>query len=172
MADAPRPTNKTDLSTCLPFERPVFELERKLDELMALSDATDMNLNGELRPLLQKRDRLLIDIVSRLGPWERVQIARHPRRPQFRDYALGDGGRPGMLDEFIELRGDRLYGDDRAISTGFAKMGRHRFLLIGHRKGRETREKLACNFGCAHPEGYRKALAKMRLAERFGLPIV
>ena len=172
MADAPRPTNKTDLSTCLPFERPVFELERKLDELMALSDATDMKLNGELRPLLQKRDRLLVDLVARLGPWERVQIARHPRRPQFRDYALGDGGRPGMLDEFIELRGDRLYGDDRAISTGFAKMGRHRFLLIGHRKGRETREKLACNFGCAHPEGYRKALAKMRLAERFGLPIV
>jgi acetyl-CoA carboxylase alpha subunit len=120
MADAPRPTNKTDLSTCLPFERPVFELEQ--------------------------RDRLLVDIVSRLGPWERVQIARHPRRPQFRDYALGENGRPGMLDEFIELRGDRLYGDDRAISTGFAKMGRHRFLLIGHRKGRETREKLACNF--------------------------
>jgi acetyl-CoA carboxylase carboxyl transferase subunit alpha len=77
-----------------------------------------------------------------------------------------------MLDEFIELRGDRLFGDDRAISTGFAKMGRHRFLLIGHRKGRETREKLSCNFGCAHPEGYRKALAKMKLAERFGLPIV
>jgi acetyl-CoA carboxylase carboxyl transferase subunit alpha len=131
-----------------------------------------MNLNGELRPLLQKRDRLLADIVSRLGPWERVQIARHPRRPQFRDYALGDGGRPGMLDEYIELHGDRLFGDDRAISTGFAKMGRHRFLLIGHRKGRETREKLACNFGCAHPEGYRKALQKMRLAERYGLPIV
>src|SRR5438105_5664780 len=122
MADSTRPTNKTDLQTCLPFERPVFELERKLDELMALSDATAMNLNGELKPLLEKRDRMLREIVAKLGPWERVQIARHPRRPQFRDYATGDPTRPGMLDEWIELRGDRLYGDDKAISTGFAWM--------------------------------------------------
>ncbi|MCC7138797.1 MAG: acetyl-CoA carboxylase carboxyltransferase subunit alpha [Planctomycetes bacterium] len=165
-------TNKTDLTTCLPFERPVFELERKLEELQALSDSASMNLNGELRPLLEKRDKMLVEIVGRLGPWERVQIARHPRRPQFRDYAMGDQGRPGMLDEWIELRGDRLFGDDKAISTGFARLGRHRFLLIGHRKGRDTKEKLACNFGCAHPEGYRKALQKMKLADRFGLPIV
>ena len=95
MGEPIRPTNKTDLSTCLPFERPVFELERKLDELMALSDATEMHLNGELKPLLEKRDRMLVDSVAKLGPWERVQIARHPRRPQFRDYATGDGGRPG-----------------------------------------------------------------------------
>jgi acetyl-CoA carboxylase carboxyl transferase subunit alpha len=172
MGEPIRPTNKTDLSTCLPFERPVFELERKLDELMVLSDATSMNLNGELRPLLEKRDRMLHEIVARLGPWERVQIARHPRRPQFRDYATGENGRPGMLDEWLELRGDRLFGDDPAISTGFARLGPYRFLLVGHRKGRETKEKLACNFGCAHPEGYRKALHKMRLADRFGLPIV
>jgi len=85
MGEPPRITNKTDLSTCLPFERPVFELERKLDELMALSDANTMNLNGELKPLLEKRDRMLKEIVGRLGPWERVQIARHARRPQFRD---------------------------------------------------------------------------------------
>ena len=172
MGEPIRPTNKTDLQTCLPFERPVFELERKLEELMVLSDATDMGLNGELKPLLEKRDRMLTEIVGRLGPWERVQIARHPRRPQFRDYALGDGGRPALLDEWIELKGDRLFGDDKAISTGFARMGPYRFLLIGHRKGRETKEKLACNFGCAHPEGYRKALQKMKLAEKFGLPIV
>ncbi|MFO0933007.1 MAG: acetyl-CoA carboxylase carboxyltransferase subunit alpha [Planctomycetota bacterium] len=172
MGEPPRITNKTDLTTCLPFERPVFELERKLDELMALSDANTMNLNGELKPLLEKRDRMLVELTSRLGAWERVQIARHPKRPQFRDYATGDQGRAGMLDEWLELRGDRLFGDDRAISTGFARMGRHRFLLIGHRKGRDTKEKLACNFGCAHPEGYRKALQKMKLAERFGLPIV
>jgi acetyl-CoA carboxylase carboxyl transferase subunit alpha len=174
MGEPPRITNKTDLSSCLPFERPVFELERKLEELVALSDATAMNLNGELKPLIEKRDRMLAEITAKLGPWERVQIARHPRRPQFRDYATGDGtdGRPGLLDEWVELRGDRLFGDDRAISTGFARMGPYRFLLIGHRKGRDTKEKLACNFGCAHPEGYRKALAKMRLAERFGLPVV
>ena len=172
MGEPPRTTNKTDVGTCLPFERPVFELERKLDELMALSDATSMNLNGELKPLLEKRDRMLTEIVAKLGPWERVQIARHPRRPQFRDYATGDVGRPGFLDEWIELKGDRLFGDDKAISTGFARIGPHRFLLVGHRKGRETKEKLACNFGCAHPEGYRKALQKMKLAERYGLPIV
>jgi len=172
MGEPIRPTNKTDLSTCLPFERPVFELERKLDELMVLSDATSMHLNGELRPLLEKRDRMLAEAVGRLGPWERVQIARHPRRPQFRDYATGESGRAGLLDEWIELKGDRLFGDDKAISTGFARMGPYRFLLIGHRKGREMKEKLASNFGCAHPEGYRKALQKMKLAERFGLPIV
>src|SRR5207237_8203292 len=130
MGEPARITNKTDLQTCLPFERPVFELERKLDELMALSDANTMKLNGELKPLLAKRDRMLKDVVARLGPWERVQIARHPRRPQFRDYATGDQGRAGMLDEWIELKGDRTYGDDKAISTGLARMGPYRFLLI------------------------------------------
>ena len=99
MGEPPRITNKTDPSTCLPFERPIFELERKLDELMALSDAASLNLNGELKPLLEKRDRMLREVVSRLGAWERVQIARHPRRPQFRDYAMGDQGRPGILDD-------------------------------------------------------------------------
>jgi acetyl-CoA carboxylase carboxyl transferase subunit alpha len=171
MAETTRPA-RSEPQTCLPFERPIFELERKLDELMSLSAQTAMNLNGELKPLLEKRDRMLREIVGRLGPWERVQIARHPRRPQFRDYVVGEPGRPGLLDEWIELHGDRAFGDDRAISTGFARMGAHRFLLIGHRKGRETKEKLQCNFGCAHPEGYRKALAKMKLAARYGLPIV
>jgi acetyl-CoA carboxylase carboxyl transferase subunit alpha len=163
---------RADHQTVLPFERPVAELERKVDELMALSDETSMNLNGELTPLLEKRDRMLAEIVANLGPWERVMIARHPRRPQFRDYVTGEAGRPAMVDEWLELHGDRAFGDDRAISTGFARIGPHRVLLIGHRKGRETKEKLVCNFGCAHPEGYRKALLKMRLAERFGLPIV
>ena len=178
MAEATKPAVRTDLQMCLPFERPVFELERKLEELMTLSAQTAMNLNGELKPLLEKRDRMLREIVAGLGPWERVQIARHPRRPQFRDYVLGEPGRPGvppvaaMIDEWIELHGDRTFGDDRAISTGLARMGPYRFMLIGHRKGRETKEKLACNFGCAHPEGYRKALLKMKMAERFGLPVV
>ena len=93
-------------------------------------------------------------------------MARHPRRPQFSDYV------DGICDEHIELHGDRLFGEDKAISTGLARIGDRRFLIVGHRKGQDTRDKLACNFGCAHPEGYRKALAKMKLAERFGLPIV
>ena len=163
MASTEHPTKRSDWAACLPFERPILELERKIDELRAIPD---VNLNGELRPLERKRDRLLKEIYSGLTPWQTVAVARWSQRPQFTDYV------EGMCDEFIELHGDRLFGEDKAISAGFARIGDRRVMLIGHRKGRDTREKLACNFGCAHPEGYRKALAKMRLAERFGLPIV
>lgn len=147
----------------LPFERPILELERKIAELRAIPD---VSLNGELKPLERKRDRLLGEIYGGLSPWQVVEVARHSRRPQFRDYVQG------MCSEFVELFGDRLFGEDPALSVGFATLGGRRILLMGHRKGRETREKLACNFGCAHPEGYRKALLKMKLAERFGLPVV
>lgn len=158
----PRKTDSS-LTASLGFERPILELERKIEELRSIPD---VSLNGELKPLERKRDRLLADIFGRLSPWQTVEVARHPRRPQFRDYVNG------VCDEFIELHGDRLFGEDKAISTGFARIGDLRFLLVGHRKGQETREKLACNFGCANPEGYRKALSKMKLAARFGLPIV
>ncbi|MDJ0976724.1 MAG: acetyl-CoA carboxylase carboxyltransferase subunit alpha [Planctomycetota bacterium] len=147
----------------LDFERPIMELERKIRELKQIPD---VNLNGELKPLERKRDRLLEDIFGRLSPWQIVSVARHPDRPQFMEYV------EGMCDEYVELHGDRLFGDDHAISTGFARIGDRRFLLVGQRKGRDVKEKLRCNFGCAHPEGYRKALAKMKLAARFGLPIV
>jgi len=150
----------------LPFERPIVELELKIGELKSLSESTGMNLNGELKPLREKLERMTREIYASLDPYDVVQIARHPLRPQTSDYIAG------MLDEYVELHGDRRYGDDRAITTGFARIGDHRFLLIGHRKGKETKENIACNWGCAHPEGYRKALAKMRLAEKFGLPIV
>jgi acetyl-CoA carboxylase carboxyl transferase subunit alpha len=147
----------------LPFERPIFELERKIAELRSM---TDVHLNGELKPLEKKRDEVVAEVYGKLSAWEKVQVARHTGRPQFADYVAG------MCEEWIELFGDRLFGEDRAISAGFARIGSTRFLLIGSRKGREAREKVACNFGCANPEGYRKALAKMKLAERFGLPIV
>ena len=150
----------------LPFERPIVELEVKINELTSLSESTGMNLNGELTPLREKLARMTRDIYKSLKPYDVVQIARHPLRPQTSDYISG------MLDEYIELHGDRRFGDDRAITTGFARIGEHRFLLIGHRKGKETRENIACNWGCAHPEGYRKALSKMKLAEKFGLPVV
>jgi len=156
-------SQRRDEYAVLSFERPILALERKIDELRAIPD---VNLNGELKPLESKRDHLLEEIFGKLTPWQTVQVARHPRRPQFMEYV------DGMCDEYIELHGDRLYGDDHAISTGFARIGHRKFLMIGHRKGRDTKEKLKCNFGCAHPEGYRKALLKMRLAERFGLPIV
>jgi len=168
MADAsksptPAKSAQAEAAACLPFERSILALERKIDELKTIPD---VDLNGELQPLERRRDRLLAEVFGKLTAWQKVQVARHPRRPQFRDYVAG------MCDDWMELHGDRLFGEDRAISTGFARIGDHRVLMVGHRKGRETREKLACNFGCAHPEGYRKALAKMRLAERFGLPIV
>ena len=124
------------------------------------------NLKRQYKTTMRRRDRLLAEVFGKLSAWQKVQVARHPRRPQFRDYVSG------MCEDWLELHGDRLFGEDKAISTGFARIGEHRVLMVGHRKGRETREKLACNFGCAHPEGYRKALAKMQLAERFGLPIV
>jgi acetyl-CoA carboxylase carboxyl transferase subunit alpha len=151
------------ITAALLFERPILELEKKIAELRSIPD---VSLNGELKPLERKRDRLLAETFGNLTPWQTVEVARHPRRPQFSEYVAG------MCDEFVELHGDRLFGEDRAISTGLARIGDRRFLILGHRKGRETREKLDCNFGCAHPEGYRKALAKMKLAERFGLPIV
>jgi len=150
----------------LPFERPIVELELKIGELQSLSESTGMNLNGELKPLHKKLERMTRDIYANLRPYDVVQIARHPLRPQTSDYIAG------MLDEYVELHGDRCFGDDRAITTGLARMGERRFLLVGHRKGKETKENIACNWGCAHPEGYRKALQKMRLAERFGLPVV
>jgi acetyl-CoA carboxylase carboxyl transferase subunit alpha len=150
----------------LPFERPIVELEVKIGELKSLSESTGMNLNGELQPLQEKLARMTREIYDQLSPYDVVQVARHPLRPQTSDYITG------MLDEYVELHGDRRFGDDRAITTGFARIGEHRFLLVGHRKGKETKENIACNWGCAHPEGYRKALQKMRLAEKFGLPIV
>jgi len=163
---AERKTSKEAPRIGLPFERPIVELELKIGELKSLSESTGMNLNGELKPLQSKLDRMTQEIYDELEPYDVVQVARHPLRPQTSDYIRG------MLDEYLELHGDRAFGDDHAISAGFARIDQHRFLLIGHRKGKETKENIECNWGCAHPEGYRKALRKMKLAEKFGLPIV
>jgi acetyl-CoA carboxylase carboxyl transferase subunit alpha len=150
----------------LDFEVPIFEMEAKIEELEELSRTTKMNLNGEVRPLKDKLGQLIAEIFENLTPWQRVQLARHPARPFTSDYI------DLMFDDFLELHGDRLFKDDRAIACGLATLQGRRVLVIGHRKGRDTKEKLACNFGCAHPEGYRKALLKMQLAEKFGLPII
>ncbi len=150
----------------LSFEKPILDLLKKIEELKNLSAATGMDLNGEVRPLEERCERLTREIFSRLTPWENVQVARHPERPITQDFISR------ICEDFVELHGDRLYGDDKAIVTGFARIEGRKVLVVGHRKGRDTREKLACNFGCAHPEGYRKALHKMKLASRFGLPIL
>jgi len=150
----------------LEFERPILELEQKIEELQNLSATTGMDLNGEIQPLKERCARLLRETFASLEPWQQVAVARHPNRPLLNDYVTM------LFDPFFELSGDRAFADDHAILTGFGRIGDERVLLVGHRKGKTTREKIACNFGCAHPEGYRKAMAKMKLAAKFHLPIV
>jgi acetyl-CoA carboxylase carboxyl transferase subunit alpha len=150
--------------TALAFEQPVLELERQIGLLKARPDAAAYA--EELGKLCESRDSMLAKLYRDLTPWDVVRVARHPARPQSSDYVAM------ICRDFRELHGDRAFGDDPAIVTGLGRIGPHKVMLIGHRKGRSTAEKIACHFGCAHPEGYRKALAKMRLAEKFGLPVV
>jgi len=148
----------------LPFEQDIHDLEERLASLEAAPEvASSMETIRRMRRELQtlKRDR-----YANLKAWETVQVARHPARPQTMDYV------EMMLDEFVELHGDRAFGDDRAIRTGFARLDGERILLVGHQKGRTLAERQQCYYGCAHPEGYRKAMAKMRLAEKYHLPVV
>ncbi len=158
------PERKTE--GILGFERPILEMESKIQELKTLAQSTHLNLNGEVTALEERLRKVTSQVYDRLTPWERVNVARHPDRPVTSDYIAK------MLDDFVELRGDRLFADDPAIVTGFASMEGRRFLLVAHRKGKTVKERLVCNFGCAHPEGYRKAMEKMRLAEKLGMPIV
>ncbi|MCA9291238.1 MAG: acetyl-CoA carboxylase carboxyltransferase subunit alpha [Phycisphaerales bacterium] len=152
-------------SYTLPFEQPVTELERQIDALQQRGDAD--RYADELAGLRASRNGLLAKIYAELDAWDVVRVARHPARPQTADYIRL------VCRDFCELHGDRRFGDDPAIITGFARIGRtFKVLVVGHQKGRTTQEKIACHFGCAHPEGYRKALLKMKLAEKFGLPIV
>ena len=148
----------------LPFEQPVLELEKQIEALAARPDAE--RYAEERETLARSRDGLLAKIYADLSPWDTVRVARHPNRPQTGDYI------EMMCRDFRELHGDRAYGDDAAIIAGLGRIGPHKVMIIGHQKGRTTQEKVACNFGCAHPEGYRKALHKMKLAEKFRLPIV
>jgi acetyl-CoA carboxylase carboxyl transferase subunit alpha len=150
----------------LEFEKPVFELEAKLSDLRRSSAASDINLETEVLRMEQKLEQTRLDIYSNLTAWQRVQIARHPARPFALDYMQLS------FQGFTELHGDRLFGDDAAMPGGLATIGRHRCLVIGHQKGRDTKENLRRNFGSAHPEGYRKALRFMKMAEKFGLPFV
>ncbi len=148
----------------LECEKPLHELERKIQALEALLGPDDDRRT--LDAAKAEYHERLTEIYRNLSPWDIVRVARHPKRPQSRDYI------DLICKDFCELHGDRRYGDDPAIVTGFARIGSFRVLIVGHHKGRDTNEKIQCHFGCAHPEGYRKALAKMRLAEKFGLPIV
>jgi acetyl-CoA carboxylase carboxyl transferase subunit alpha len=159
----------------LDFEKPLRELEKRIEaaagsqaEVPALGGLTlDPAASAENSDVLRKEhDRLLRDLYTRLSPWDTVRVARHPNRPQTRDYIAR------ICRDFVELHGDRRYGDDPALVTGFGRIGAQKCLIVGHQKGKTTQDKIACHFGCAHPEGYRKALAKMELAAKFRVPIV
>jgi acetyl-CoA carboxylase carboxyl transferase subunit alpha len=145
----------------LPFEREIYEME----ELLARLEASASN-SEEVRRIRRELVNLKRKIYSNLSAWETVQVARHPERPQTLDYI------DLIFEEFVELHGDRAFGDDRAIRTGFARLGDFRVLLIGQQKGHTLAERNQCLYGCAHPEGYRKALKNMRLAAKFRLPVL
>ncbi len=148
----------------LAFEQPIYELEQELE---ALSEQESGNgQKAKVRDLKNRIADLTRDVYSNLSPWETVQVARHQNRPYTRDYLSL------VFDEFVELHGDRKFGDDRAILTGFAKLDDQKVMVIGHQKGRTVKERTECYFGCAHPEGYRKAMQKMRLAAKFNLPVI
>jgi acetyl-CoA carboxylase carboxyl transferase subunit alpha len=150
----------------LEFEKPIIELERKLEEIKRDSHAQDINLDPEVRRMETKLEETRRQIYENLSAWQRVQIARHPARPYSLDYVAR------AFTDFIELHGDRLFGEDRSMPGGLATLDSERCVVIGHQKGRELKENLLRNFGSAHPEGYRKALRLMRLAEKFALPVV
>ncbi len=167
----------------LEFEKPISKIDQQIEQ--AQRDAQTPHQQPEvpalggiagdppihtkpanLTKLVKDREKAIKKAYKKLSPWNTVRVARHPNRPQTRDYITH------MCRDFCELHGDRRYGDDPAMVTGFGRIGGRKCLIVGHQKGKDTQEKLACHFGCAHPEGYRKALAKMKKAEKFGLPIV
>lgn len=149
----------------LAFEQPIYELEATLQELVR-SSAGRPDTENDIRRLRRELVEVTKRIYDNLDPWQTVQVARHKNRPYTDDYLSL------VFEEFVELHGDRHFGDDRAIRSGFAKLDQYKALVIGHQKGRTYKERTACYFGCAHPEGYRKAMAKMRLAAKFGLPVI
>jgi acetyl-CoA carboxylase carboxyl transferase subunit alpha len=149
----------------LSFERPIYELESRLQSLEGLVEQKP-EVGNEIRQLRRELTDLKKKIYGRLRPWETVEVARHPDRPMTTDYL------ELVFDEFVELHGDRCFGDDRAIRTGWAKLDAYKVMVIGHQKGRTFKERQECNFGFAHPEGYRKATSKMRLAAKFHLPVI
>jgi len=150
----------------LDFERPIVELEGKIEDLRRLSAVQNVDFSKEIAQLEKKVASLCQEVFSRLTPWQRCQIARHPKRPYTLDYIRA------LMTDFIELHGDRAFADDKAIVGGLARLDGMPLVVIGHQKGRDTKEKIARNFAMANPEGYRKALRLMRLAERFKKPVV
>jgi acetyl-CoA carboxylase carboxyl transferase subunit alpha len=150
----------------LEFEKPITELEKKIEELKGFVTDKKIDLTSEVKRLEEKLEHVRKDVYGNLTAWQRVQLARHPQRPYTFDYISL------MMTDFLEIHGDRAFADDKALVAGFAKLDGTKVIVMGHQKGRDTKENLKRNFGCAHPEGYRKALRVMQLAEKFDLPVL
>ncbi len=157
---------KSSNSQRLDFEAPIIELEKKIEELRTFAESTEVDLSGQIEKLVKKCDEKKRAIFNNLTPWQKIQLARHPQRPLTTDIVKA------IVADFIELHGDKAFRDDPAILCGLGRIDEQRVLLVGHRKGKDTAEKVACHFGSPHPEGYKKAMLKMKLADKFGVPIV
>lgn len=152
------------METFLDFEKPIAELQGRIDELREADSVVD--IDAEIARLQAKSDKLLKDTYAKLTPWQKTQVARHPDRPHFKDYVAG------LFDDFMPLSGDRAFGDDQAIMGGLGMLDGRKVMVIGHEKGDDTVSRLRHNFGMGKPEGYRKAIRLMALADKFGLPVV
>jgi acetyl-CoA carboxylase carboxyl transferase subunit alpha len=154
------------MATYLDFEKPLAELETRIEALRETAEEGSLNIDAEIDRLQAKSDRMLRDTYARLSPWQKTQVARHPDRPHLNDYVAA------LIDDFMPLAGDRNFGEDEAIVGGLGRLGGRKVMVIGHEKGDDTASRLKHNFGMAKPEGYRKAVRLMRLADRFGVPVV
>ncbi|HNX91207.1 MAG TPA: acetyl-CoA carboxylase carboxyltransferase subunit alpha [Candidatus Omnitrophota bacterium] len=154
------------MAIVLEFEKPIIELEKKIEELRKFTQKEEIDLSDEITKLTGRLEHLRKNIFDNLTPWQKVQLARHPNRPYTLDYVSM------IMEGFMEIHGDRHFGDDRALITGIARFEGQSVMVMGHQKGRDTKENLMRNFGCAHPEGYRKAMRLMNMAEKYKLPIV
>lgn len=154
------------VASFLDFEKPIAELQARIDELRETAEGGSIDIDAEIRRLQAKSDKTLRDLYARLTPWQKTQVARHAERPHFKDYVAG------LFDSWMPLAGDRAFADDQAILGGFARFRGRRVMVIGHEKGDDTASRLRHNFGMGKPEGYRKAIRLMELADRFGLPVI
>ncbi|MFL6845901.1 MAG: acetyl-CoA carboxylase carboxyltransferase subunit alpha [Allosphingosinicella sp.] len=154
------------MPTFLDFEKAIAELDSRIEELRETAEDSELNIDAEIERLEAKSERMLRETYAKLTPWQKTQVARHPDRPHFKDYAAA------LVEDFIPLAGDRNFGEDSAIVGGLGRMGGRKVMLIGHEKGDDTASRLKHNFGMAKPEGYRKAIRLMEMADRFGLAVV
>ena len=154
------------MPTYLDFEKSIAELDSRIDELRETAEGSDLNIDQDIDRLQAKSEKMLRDTYAKLSPWQKTQVARHPDRPHFKDYVAA------LIDDFVPLAGDRNFGEDQAIIGGLGRLGGRKLIVIGHEKGDDTVSRLKHNFGMAKPEGYRKAIRLMELADRFGLPVV